>query len=421
MNALECTLEDWQACRVEGSYSSCALLPDTDQTRVDIVEVVVSRIYSSALSEAATQDVHRFLLRPSTLECSPFERILLRSGRTSTSSSLATIAGENNQIHFLRFWQATEEVWRRIHQQEGFDDVPLVEELAPFRDAVLRRYDACTDESIADGGVSLAWLSDEVSSACSTSADPSAWQLLANAFTHDQTLETLLPLHEAAAFIYPWVSDLVADYRHGPRGALVQAVIDVAKCSYRDACWHLGASAWDVEPALISIFASRGDTASACLGEMRGWSSGGAKLRQSEVECPICMNAYGAESKSVSTHCCFQTLCDRCRRKMNGVEGFHCPFCRGFEKNSKQERRKQMLKAGSNLLFGRVDSFFQAARGVAGSAGHILGELADAMRENADNLVAMRENVELLQREANELMTTDGLGRNINSSEAEVT
>jgi hypothetical protein len=349
------------------------------------MEIVVSRVHSQALSYAAMQDLNILLAPPAatgflhTPGLSPFEQMLLRSMRAPVSRDGADAPDHGECIQFLRFWQAMQEVWRRMHCQAGSsDDAPLVEELAPFRDAVLRRLDASSNVEAdpVESGLTVDWLVEEISTATSMSTDPDAWKPLASAVPHAS--EGCITLEEICEMIYAWLVELVSDYCHGPRNALARAVMDVAECTFPEACWHLGASRWDVEVAIIAIFASRGDSMSASRGAWRSWSSGGAKLRRNEVECPICVTKYDAEHKSVSTHCCFQTLCGRCRSKLAGVEGFQCPFCRGFEKHSREERRRYVWKRKSSQLLGHVDSMFQAARGVAGSAGQLFGELASA-------------------------------------------
>jgi hypothetical protein len=64
------------------------------------------------------------------------------------------------------------------------------------------------------------------------------------------------------------------------------------------------------------------------------WSSTGAKLQRSEVECPICATSYERNCmlrRSTVTRCCFQSLCVECYARLSdrkGKSGFACPFCR---------------------------------------------------------------------------------------------
>ncbi|CAE8665772.1 unnamed protein product [Polarella glacialis] len=136
-----------------------------------------------------------------------------------------------------------------------------------------------------------------------------------------------------------WLSELVEDYRRGSRSAKVYCIRDVAGCSRRDACLCLSRSGWDVEAALQSFYignkpkAAAGAKLEGALSAEseaeKSWSSGGAKLRRNEVECPICVVPYEQGYKPVMTQCCFQVLCSECLCRLTDSRGqLACPFCR---------------------------------------------------------------------------------------------
>eukprot|EP00435_Cladocopium_sp_Y103_P076093 s5_g76.t1 len=124
--------------------------------------------------------------------------------------------------------------------------------------------------------------------------------------------------------------ELVEDYSRGSRSAKIFCVKDVAGCRCRDACLYLSKNDWDVEAALQSFYEAPTKVVEAV--KPAAWSSGGAKLRRKEVDCPICVDSYTAGNKAIMTKCCFQVLCAKCHARLTDSTGrLSCPFCRGAD------------------------------------------------------------------------------------------
>lgn len=117
---------------------------------------------------------------------------------------------------------------------------------------------------------------------------------------------------------------------------------DVARCKRSEACIHLCQTSWDVEAALHSFYnRDIAPAKGAAEGQATAWSSGGAKLKNNEVECPICRECYDDKLKSIMTPCCFQVLCEQCHRRLTDANArFSCPFCRGADGNKRDEEEE---------------------------------------------------------------------------------
>lgn len=319
MECLDSILADWWSCRPDGAVAPARRLHE-------VVNRATERVEHLPATYAARQDAYS-LLEPTWIDDNPVPPLFIQMLRVDTKTEC---------IHFLRFWQAMQEVFRRTGQLFGqANDEPIAEEAAAFRDALQRRSDAT-------GKLSCVWLLDEASDARAMSADEAAWASLQDAFKHASSAkeggldqpradEAHLQREEAAGLFLHWLQVLTDDYCRGSRAAKLRAVRDVTGCSTREASFHLGSRGWEIEAALCSYYSVGPRSSAMALGDSdRGWSSHGAKLRRSEVECPICVEPYTGEP--VVTSCCFQVLCSDCRAKLihpNGSnKGFHCPFCR---------------------------------------------------------------------------------------------
>lgn len=369
MEALDAILADWRACDPDGACLAAG--------RAGIaVDRVVSRVHAEPLSEAAFQDVHVFLSPPVGRNSgpSPFVK-MLRIGADGQTAG-------DDQLNFLRFWQASEEVWRRVQQFNSPDDEPVVEEIAALRDSLLRSSDG--------GHIKVDWLASEVADTRSMSVDRQIWQSLEHSIellalskvdltdmeskSSPCSLATFM-LEEASMLLLTWIFEIVHDYCHGDRFAKIQAVRHVASCTRRTACFHLASSDWDVEAALLSFFGSAWETSSS-------WSSQGAKLRKDEVECPICTLPYNQAAKSLVTSCCFQVLCTACCSKLTDAEGvFQCPFCRGCKRHSKPGCRRSLVPSARRAFDGVLRFAGRTAERAASDAGQLLGEFAMVFRE----------------------------------------
>ncbi|OLP95673.1 hypothetical protein AK812_SmicGene22188 [Symbiodinium microadriaticum] len=199
-----------------------------------------------------------------------------------------------------------------------------------------------------------------------------------------------LALDELSTLILPWLQELVEDYRRGNRSSKIFCVKDVAGCRIRDACIHLGRNNWDMEAALQSFYTSAETSKKAKPKPVASsWSTGGAKLKKSEVDCPICAETYTAGNAAVMTHCCFQVFCERCRQRVTDTEGrLNCPFCRGAdglarvdvdsEEEAPRPSRMQQLLQGPRQFAMRLCS----NRGAESSRRHAArGSLSDGLRQ----------------------------------------
>jgi hypothetical protein len=214
----------------------------------------------------------------------------------AVSRRSAATKGGAAVIHFIHFWHALGEFRRRLRKDD--EDLPcgepIAEEAAAFRDTLLR--------DIRDGVLTAAKFSAAVSTARSLSEDPPAWDTLVAAvsaleerFT-DSSLSALgivkvaeaaeeqLPLHEVSMILLMWLPELTEDYRRGFRGACIQSVRDVLRCSARQASENLCATDWDVEAALRRFYTAGGPplVANAAQHRSDSWGSHSAKLCSSE-------------------------------------------------------------------------------------------------------------------------------------------
>lgn len=232
-------------------------------------------------------------------------------------------------VHFLCFWKVLDDL-----RCAAVDEAPLAGELRAFREALLGRLDR------NGGKVSSQFLAEAVRRAQRKSADGVAWVPLKEVVTSVTAAETAagwwgqssmkLALDELSTLLLPWLQELVEDYCRGSRSAKIFCVKDVAGCRCRDACLFLSHNEWDVEAALKSYYEA--PKTEQEVAKPVAWSSGGAKLRQKEKDCPICVDAYTGGNQAIMTKCCFQVLCAKCHERLTDSTGrLSCPFCRGAD------------------------------------------------------------------------------------------
>ncbi|CAE8644435.1 unnamed protein product, partial [Polarella glacialis] len=290
-------LADWEALRPELR----AVLPESRLQQV--LDRADARINAASATTAAAQqrDARSLLVAGSSsgqLEGAP---LFVRMLRLDSLRDALLMDGEQSlaggrAVHFLRFWQAMQELFRRLNStSEQKDEEPLAEEMAALRDAILRRAES-------PGSLSGAWLQEQVAAARAMSADEAAWVPLEQAVAplgetrgsdshceegpagpgNEKRRRRQLSLEEATLPLMTWLRDMAEDYGSGCRAAKVQAVRDVAGCSLREACFDLGAQGWDVEAALVRHFGGQNPVGEARPSTGSGWSTHGAKLRRSE-------------------------------------------------------------------------------------------------------------------------------------------
>jgi len=369
MEILDHILSDWQECRPVG-----VVIPATRFN--DVVKGVSARVISSSSPGQARRDAQSMLYVFSAVSGTSTS-LLARMLRVDCEDA-------NSRIHFLRYWQAMQEIWRRLRRPDNYSCEPLAEEIATFRDTILRRVDE-------PGALTTGWLVNEVRSSMAMSADACGWypishsaELLLTGAGIDSAGRVML-LEEMSTLLFSWLQELTEDYRRGGRSAKLKAVCDVAGCGNREAAFHLGSTDWDVETALCSFFGLPAPP--SC----DAWSSQGVKLRRSEVECPICIEAYGATSKPLVTDCCFQALCTTCYSRLIQPGGFQCPFCRTIGAPPRSSWLERAQRRGPPFG-GRFSAYvLQAAGRAARATGRVLEDLASAAHGvHADSPVNQR-------------------------------
>lgn len=407
MEQLDTVLRDWSLLRPEGST-----LP---ASQIEQVIVQARRCIQTTQGVSGLRRTDAYAL----LERQNGELpLLIRMLRIDFKES-------SPRIHFLRFWQAREELMRRLFEGfEGASQEPLLDEILAFRDTLLRHASNVS-------GVGLRWLQKEVSTAKSMSADQELWTLLQHeigipgglngpersnrsvfAFCKSklgkdapqEELEepvkegedALLSIEDTSWIVLDWLQTVAEDYCRGQRSAKIRAVRDVASCRVREACFHLGSRNWDVEAALLSHFAAAAaGTAAPPVHVSSGtysWSSAGAKLRRSEVECPICVERYTEACPAVPASCCYQVLCSGCLARLTQPGGFQCPFCRSFaECDPTQARYNRWRHAAIRARSRPLETLSTAVRTVSHAAGQAASEATRLVRDMAQ---ALRDNDE---------------------------
>lgn len=323
MEMLDATVCSWDACNPHG-----VLLPAAHLGK--IFEMVTKKLQEPSLPAAARADAAELLSVKGT-GLPPLLRLLRVSGSMANGEV----------IHFFRFWQAFEELSRRLHTSAGsvgsasILEEPLAEEIAEFRDGLLRKLDSRSVTQAMDGFVSQEVLADDIGRMRSMSADPSSWTMLEDTLRLASLPPTeQLQLHLVFDCVLSWLRKICKEYLCESRSAKIRSVRDVAGCDWREASLHLGTANWDLESALQGFFAAQAPPGSiAPTGT--SWSSRGAKISKDETECGICMNPYASHEGAagvgapIQMGCCFQTMCRSCHKKLvNEQHMISCPFCR---------------------------------------------------------------------------------------------
>jgi hypothetical protein len=334
MDVLGKIVRDWNAC----NPAAGGTVPGSQLST--IIERALSRVQAGSVTEKAREDSHA-LLSVHGNGLPPFLRLLHVNGRAEES------------INFLHFWRAFHELWRRLRSSEsaGLEAEPLAEEIVEFRDTLLRRaesHDCLTKR----------WLLRTIQD--TDSADSKAWEpLLTSLRSLVTSADGRVSLEQVTDPILSWLQSTVADYRRGERRSAICAVMDVAGCGMHEACLRLGKHDWDIETTLKAFYKTsasnvplavtvpqvktsgsfvelvtrgrssfRRSSSRCCSSREESWSTCGAKLRKDEVDCPICMEPYGA-SPPVQFQCCLQVMCGSCRMRVANQHGcLTCPFCR---------------------------------------------------------------------------------------------
>mmetsp|Transcript_92133 Transcript_92133/g.260779 ORF Transcript_92133/g.260779 Transcript_92133/m.260779 type:complete len:395 (+) Transcript_92133:51-1235(+) len=328
MEVFDTILADWESCGPDGVVLRADRLSD-------VIDLVAHRVAGSSACRSSRRYALE-LLRPSDEEGGlPMLVRHLRVDGGYRVGGAAPVPGIDCTgcavVHFVCFWKALHEVWRRIGRGGG-DAVeePIAEEAAAFRDALLRGAD--------DGVLTPAGFLAELGAARKMSADPAAWSSLEVVARPELQGAPSGPLRLGAVseLLLPWLRGTADDYLRGDRADKIQAVRDVMASksqalTVREACVHLGASGWDIELALRSFYVA-GPPLAASTARSPGapWNSQGARLRSSEVQCPICAADFRPGAEPLVTACCFQVICEHCVASLatKADDQLRCPFCR---------------------------------------------------------------------------------------------
>lgn len=328
MDILGDILRDWLLCSADGGSIPATCIHQ-------VVECARLRIKSSHASEESELDAYRLICSKEDGLPAVFNLICVGSDRGFYAERFAA-------IHFLTFWKAFHELCRSLGQVESQKDDPLSEELSEFRDGLLRHL-RC------EGRITGHELTQSIARAQVASTDRGAWSAFMNV-AQSMNANSHIRADEMSMKVFQWLKELTRDYCHGERNRMIWSVRDVVGCGRREACFRLGNCSWDVEVALRQFYAYR-DPPNARDACMTSWSSQGAKLRECEVECPICVEAYTSTSPSVELQCCFQVICRPCGQKlMNACGQLMCPYCRSTAKFSMPDSpMRAQLTSGSPL------------------------------------------------------------------------
>jgi hypothetical protein len=317
MNALNTILHNWYACDPDG-----VLLPATRLGK--IFDLIAQQLDVPSLPASVRADAAG-LLKVTGSGLPPVLRILHISGRMV----------HDEIIHFFRFWQAFEELARRLQVGHG-EYEPIADEIAEYRDEFLRRVELDGATQAMDGFVTQASLNNDLARIRAMSADSASWAMLeTDLCVGRRNPKKHLQLHVVFESLLSWLHRVCLDYTCGPRAAKIRCVRDVTGCGQREACMCLSSAYWDTENALRVFFARQLHLGSSALTET-SWCTQGAKLQKNDVECPICMHPYmgheDAVGEPIQFRCCFQVLCRSCYiRLANDQSMVICPFCREID------------------------------------------------------------------------------------------
>lgn len=334
MELIDDILADWRKCQPDGVVLRASRIGD-------VINCVIERASEPSFPRSAKRQAYDMLRAPAHTEGAlpPLVKHL-RVDCAYSELQQDGRGGVSAVIHFVYFWQVLQAVYQRLRYELMREDAesPLVEELAGFRDRVLAYH--------AAKSLSPSCFLQELRSAKTRSQDPAAWSSLEcvaeNTFARDAAHGKQGPssgagsvrLDIVSTLLLAWLGELTEDYCRGEKHVKLKNVRDVLGCSTREANLHLGASGWDLEMALRRYYATQGPTGAALRACHLGgaWSSGSAKLRCKEHECPICVTEFLPTRDSVTTGCCYQVICMECAKQLSDEEGILlCPFCRCLE------------------------------------------------------------------------------------------
>jgi len=359
MDILNTTLSNWNACDPHGVVLSASSLGQ-------ICQLFAQKLEDPSLPASARADAAElFSVVGSGLP--PLLQLLRVSGSTTNGEV----------IHFFRFWQASEDLARRLQgANKAHEGEPLAEEIAEFRDGLLRRLECGKVTQGMDGFLTQATLEAELARIMTTSSDTTAWAMLeADLGVGRRHPTQQLQLHLVFEGVLSWLHKVCEDYLRGERAAKICCVNDVTHCGRRGACLRLSAGGWDVETALRVFFAGQVLPGSISLPET-SWSSQGAKLRKDETDCPICMHPYAGQGCAavgapMELPCCFQVLCHSCYRKIvNDLHVISCPFCRAV-----CDVRSESLRSGARRRRSPLAKIGQTAERLASGARRFLNDV----------------------------------------------
>mmetsp|Transcript_15367 Transcript_15367/g.42130 ORF Transcript_15367/g.42130 Transcript_15367/m.42130 type:complete len:452 (-) Transcript_15367:21-1376(-) len=357
MEVIDAVLQDWRECKPDGVVLRASRLGQ-------LLDRVVVRVTTTSGVDAENAKAALDLLTPSPggeeNGLPVFVQHLQIDGTYRTGAPRAGTDAAMAVVHFVFFWRALHEVWHCLRRMPaGFleigggtpssepaslpgaaavDDEPFADEATQFRDRVLSHVVGGVDGEVA--GIFRADFDAELRVALKNSTDPSAWAPLeAMLAVTDATAQAPLALDQVSSLLLCWLAELTEDYRRGERWDHICSVRDVLGCGQRVACLHLGASAWDVEVALRRFYTEGAPLAALqARGSGAAWSSQSAKLRNVEVECPICMCDFDEGKEPVVTQCCYKAICATCASAVCDTDGvLRCPFCRGLSIGSRWE------------------------------------------------------------------------------------
>lgn len=369
MEVLDSILRHWDSCDPDG-----VLLPASRLG--SIIGLVTRELENPALPAFARTDAAG-LLSVNGGGLPPLLKLLHVNG---------TKTGTGEVIHFFRFWQAFEELSRRLRGRSqdsaeiAPEEEPIAEEVAGFRDALLRRLGGGAVTQAMEGFFTQSQLEDDFARVRTMSADASSWELLEAELGIKRRTQPM-QMHAVFGAVVSWLRQTCDSYLRGVHASKISCLRDVVGCGRREACTRLAAAGWDVEGALHCFFAEQMPPGSiAPVGS--SWSSQGVKLRKAEVECPICMHAYAgrptesAAGAPIQLRCCFQVLCQQCHGKLiNEQRMLACPFCRVVDhvpQESPQQEPPEPERRNSRRRSSSLGKIVQTADRIAAGASRVL-------------------------------------------------
>lgn len=368
MEHLDAILRSWDSCEPDGIFLRTSELSK-------VFGLVTHQLRNPSLTPGAHQKL-RQLLSVQGSGLPPLLRLLHINGNN----------GSWEVIHFVRFWQAFEEVHRMCASEDGSDlqsradQEPIVEEIAEFRDALLRKLDKSSVTQALEGLLPQDLLFEELQRMRCMSVDPPVWEDLEESL-RDACLakasQEQISLRDVFVSILQWLRFICAEYVHGQKRTKIDSICNVAQCTRHDASLLLLQASWDEETALRNFFAVKNqDTVTTSQGA--SWSSQGARIKQDELECPICMEPFSGDVASgscIQLRCCFKVVCRCCHQKLvNEQHMLNCPFCRTVD----HVPIRACSSGGAQRRSGSLKRIFRTAERLACGANRTLANAREA-------------------------------------------